>query len=138
MIEEHIIRQRIKEKGLKATKQRVAIYRELHKLGHASAEDIVKALKDKESKLTIATVYNVLDNFSYRGIANKRYSPENKMFFDINTYPHAHFYDQDNQLFTDYNDPELFEMLNNYLANKLNDTIKLERIEINIVGTKIN
>ena len=86
----------IRESGLKATPQRLAIYQTMRDLGHASADAVEEAIKEKCPSLTVATIYNVLESFVNVGLLVRRYSSNNKMYFDVNTYEHAHIYDVKN------------------------------------------
>ncbi len=112
------IKEKIHECGLKATPQRIAIYQAMEKLGHASADMLVDELNDVFPSLTIATIYNVLESFVENGILVRMYSANNKMYFDINTYEHAHLYDSEKNTHTDYNDPELITLIENYIRSK--------------------
>ena len=54
----------LKEKGLKVTPQRIAIYNMLKNTKeHPSAEGIYKALEQDNPTMSLATVYKTLDSF---------------------------------------------------------------------------
>ncbi len=131
------IKEKIHECGLKATPQRIAIYQAMEKLGHASADMLVDELNDVFPSLTIATIYNVLESFVENGILVRRYSANNKMYFDINTYEHAHLYDIEKNTHTDYNDPELITLIENYIRSKGNQlgNFKVSSVDIQLIGT---
>ena len=125
----------IQESGLKATPQRIAVYDTMKKLGHASADMVGDVLKETYPTLTKATVYNVLESFDDAGLLVKRYSSNNKMYFDVNTYDHVHLYDTARNGYKDYDDPELVALVNNYLANRKIPGFSIKKIDIQIIGT---
>ena len=128
------IKQKIRESGLKATPQRIAIYDAMQKLGHASADMVVEELNNVFPSLTIATIYNVLDSFVERGLVVRRYSSNNKMYFDVNTYEHAHFYDVNTNMHVDYTDPELIKLVTDYVNSKGLGKFKLSSVDIQLIG----
>ena len=96
------VKEKIQASGLKATPQRIAIYNVMEKIGHACADMVAERLKESFPSLTVATIYNVLDSFVSSGLLSKRFSSNNKMYFDINTHNHIHIYDGNNNSFTDF------------------------------------
>lgn len=128
------IKQKIRESGLKATPQRIAIYDAMQKLGHASADMVVEELNNVFPSLTIATIYNVLDSFVERGLVVRRYSSNNKMYFDVNTYEHAHFYDVNTNTHVDFTDPELIKLVTDYVNSKGLGNFKLSSVDIQLIG----
>ena len=131
-----LLREKIKEAGLKATPQRIAIYESMRKLGHASVDMVVEDLKGTFPSLTIATIYNVLESFVNAGLLVRRFSSNNKMYFDVNVYEHAHFYDQKENSYMDFNDPELVKMVMDYLSTKKIEKFNIKAVDIQLVGTK--
>lgn len=130
------IKDLIHESGLKATPQRIAIYQAMEKLGHASADMLAVELNEVFPSLTVATIYNVLESFVDKGLLVRRYSANNKMYFDINTYEHAHLYDTESNTHMDYNDPELIALIENYIKSKGNqlENFKISGIDIQLIG----
>lgn len=125
----------IQESGLKATPQRIAVYETMKKLGHASADMVSGVLTEIYPSLTKATVYNVLESFDRVGLLVRRYSSNNKMYFDVNTYDHVHLYDTARNGYKDYDDPELVALVNNYLSQKKIPGFSVKKIDIQIIGT---
>lgn len=126
----------IQNSGLKATPQRIAILGAMHKLGHASADMVADQLKDIFPSLTVATIYNVLESFVEKKIVVRRFSSNNKMYFDVNTYTHAHLYFKEENRYVDYDEPELLELVNDYFKNRKIPGFKIDSIDIQIVGSK--
>ena len=129
------IKEKIHESGLKATPQRIAIYSAMQKLGHASADMITGELAGVFPSLTIATVYNVLESFVEVGLLVRRCSSNNKMYFDVNTYGHAHFYDPCSNKHLDYEDRELVKIVTDYVNEKGLENFKLSSVDIQLIGT---
>lgn len=130
------LKSEIQKSGLKATPQRIAILGAMHKLGHASADMVAERLRDVFPSLTVATIYNVLESFLAKGLVVRRFSSNNKMYFDVNTHAHAHLYFVDDNHYSDYDDNELIELVNDYLKNKTIPNFKAKSIDIQIVGVK--
>lgn len=130
------IKEIIHGSGLKATPQRLAIYQAMRELGHASADAVGDCIKEKYPSLTVATIYNVLESFVNVGLLARRYSSNNKMYFDVNTYDHVHIYDVVKNSYIDYDDPVLMKMIQDYIATKSIPGFNLKTIEIQLVGTE--
>ena len=135
MTDMEAIKEKIRQSGLKATPQRLAIYSAMQKLGHASADMITEELAKVFPSLTIATVYNVLESFVTTGLLVRRCSSNNKMYFDVNTYGHAHFYDPVSNKHLDYEDLELVKIVTDYVNNKGLSNFKLDTVDIQLIGS---
>ena len=128
------IKEKIQHTGLKATPQRIAVYKEMQNLGHACADMVAENLKESFPSLTVATIYNVLDSFVEVGLLVKRFSSNNKMYFDVNTYDHVHFYDMQSNTHSDYSDPELVKLVIDYVNGKELGGFKLSSVDIQLIG----
>jgi Fe2+ or Zn2+ uptake regulation protein len=125
----------LKKHSLKATPQRLAVHQAMMDLGHASADMVTDAIKEKETaKVTVASVYNILTQMAMLGIYHYRMSSNNKMYFDVNTFKHIHFYDQTNHVFRDVIDDELVQMIESHLSRKRVKGYKIESFDIQLVG----
>ena len=132
-IEEY--KQILKHHSLKATPQRLAVHEAMISLGHASADMVTEAIEMKATtKVTVASVYNILTNLAMLGIYHYRMSSNNKMYFDVNTFEHIHLYDKENHVFKDVIDEELLNLINSHLARKRFKGYKVESIDVQIVG----
>ena len=128
-------KQLLKKHSLKATPQRLVVHEAMMSLGHASADMITEAIAEKgTTKVTVASVYNILTNLAMLGIYDYRMSSNNKMYFDVNTFGHMHLYDRESHSFKDVIDEELLNMIQNYLSRKKFKGYKVESIDIQIVG----
>lgn len=126
----------LKSHGLKATSQRMAVYEAMRTLGHASADSVCRTIQEQGGTATVATVYNVLESFAEHGILSRRFSSNNKMYFDVTTAPHCHFYDTVTDTIVDYDDPALNILVQEYTANHHLDGFELSGIDIQIIGHK--
>ena len=125
----------LKKHALKATPQRLAVHEAMMNLGHASADMVTDAIKEKEAaKVTVASVYNILTQMAMLGIYHYRLSSNNKMYFDVNTFKHIHFYDQTNHVFRDVVDDELVALIESHLSRKRVRGYKIEGFDIQLVG----
>lgn len=125
----------LKKHALKATPQRLAVHEAMITLGHASADMVTEEIKDKSTaKVTVASVYNILTQMASLGIYHHRLSSNNKMYFDVNTFKHIHFYDQANHAFRDVIDDELIMLIESHLSRKKVKGYKIEGFDIQLIG----
>ena len=125
----------LRKHSLKATPQRLAVHEAMMSLGHACADMVTQAIKEKgAAKVTVASVYNILTQMAMLGIYHYRMSSNNKMYFDVNTFKHIHFYDQTNHVFRDVIDDELVQMIESHLSRKRVKGYKVESFDIQLVG----
>lgn len=125
----------LKRHSLKATPQRLAVHEAMTSLGHASADMVTDFIAEKgTTKVTVASVYNILTNLAMLGIYDYRLSSNNKMYFDVNTFDHMHLYDRDNHVFKDVMDEELLALIHAHLGRKRFKGYKIEGIDIQLIG----
>ena len=82
----------LKKHSLKATAQRLAVHEAMMQLG----TDAIR--RNGKAKVTVASVYNILTQLALLGIYDYRMSANNKMYFDVNTFPHMHIYDRESHI----------------------------------------
>lgn len=125
----------LKKHSLKATPQRLAVHEAMVTLGHACADMVTsEILKQGKAKVTVASVYNILTQLAMLGIYHHRMSCNNKMYFDVNTFPHCHFYDQENHTYRDVIDDDLVAMIHSHLSRKRFRGYRIDGIDIQITG----
>ncbi len=125
----------LKKHALKATPQRLAVHEAMITLGHASADMVTEEIKEKSTaNVTVASVYNILTQMASLGIYHHRLSSNNKMYFDVNTFKHIHFYDQANHAFRDVIDDELIMLIESHLSRKKVKGYKIEGFDIQLIG----
>ncbi len=124
----------LRRHGMKATPQRLLVHETMLELGHASADMVWEAIRRKEEvKITVASVYNVLEKLASIGIYHHRLSSNSKMYYDVNTYPHIHLYDCENNTFRDIVDDELMGVIGRKLDKKRYRGYHIEDVDIQIV-----
>ena len=125
----------LKKHSLKATPQRLAVHEAMISLGHASADMVTEAIQAKgTTKVTVASVYNILTQLAMLGVYDYRLSSNNKMYFDVNTFGHMHFYDKENHVFKDVIDDDLLALIQSHLGRKRFKGYKVESIDIQLIG----
>ena len=125
----------LKKHSLKATPQRLAVHEAMINLGHASADMVTEAIEAKgTTKVTVASVYNILTNLAMLGIYDYRLSSNNKMYFDVNTFAHMHLYDKENHVFKDVIDDELISIIQSHLGSRRFKGYKIESIDVQLIG----
>ena len=125
----------LKRHGLKATPQRLAVHQAMMKLGHASADMVTDEIKKNgATKVTVASVYNILTNLALLGIYDHRMSSNNKMYFDVNTFKHLHIYDCENHEYRDVIDEELLDLVEKHLTRRKFKGYRIEDIDIQLIG----
>jgi len=78
--------------NIKATWQRIEIYKVLNSSNQClSADEILNMLKNKNFKISLATVYRNLELFVQNGIAVKS-TINRKHFFEIKKSSHYHYF----------------------------------------------
>ena len=86
--------QSLKNSPLKTTKQRVDIIKILFSEGnnHFTAENVHNKIEKLGLNISLATVYNCLNQFTENGIVKSVKTSCNKIYFDTNTTSHHHFF----------------------------------------------
>jgi Fur family iron response transcriptional regulator len=79
---------------LKVTEQRLAMVNLLFENGpaHFTAEDIYEEVSNRKVKISLATIYNCLNQFKEFGIIKAIKISSDKIFFDTNLKDHHHFF----------------------------------------------
>jgi Fur family peroxide stress response transcriptional regulator len=81
----------LKDKGLKVTPQRLAIYTCLrNSYSHPTAEDIYKEVVVSNPSISLATVYKTLDSFSKVGLVNELHIVNEHSNYDAHMEQHSH------------------------------------------------
>lgn len=124
----------LKEKGLKATPQRLAVHEAMLKLGHASADMVAEQMESAGfTRITIASVYNILSTLADLRVYSRRMSSNNKMYFDVNTFKHLHLYDRTCNEYRDVLDDELVGLVESRLKGRRFRGYTVDHVDIQIV-----
>ena len=88
------IADKLRTAGLRPTRQRVALAQMLFKTGdrHVTAEDLHEEAVQARFPVSLATVYNTLNQFTTAGLLREVAIDGAKTYFDTNTSNHYHFY----------------------------------------------
>lgn len=88
------IEQRVRNAGLRPTRQRLALAELLFAKGdrHLAAEDLHEEALEAGVAVSLATVYNTLHQFTGVGLLRILAMEGSKTYFDTNTSDHHHFY----------------------------------------------
>ena len=121
----NIYTKKLRESGLRPTKQRLKICEVLfstEKTFHFTINDLTKIIGEKLSeKISLATVYNTVHAFKKKGYLKEISINSDKSYFDTNVTEHHHFFDEDTNQLIDCHKDEI-------------DTVNVKK---NITGKKI-
>ena len=125
MINPRIYTDKLRESGLRPTRQRLKICEVLfsnEKTFHFTINDLTKIIEKKLSeKISLATVYNTVHAFKRKGYLKEISINSDKSYFDTNISEHHHFFDEDT----------------NELIDCGSDEIDSVNVKQNITGKKI-
>ena len=125
MINPRIYTDKLRESGLRPTRQRLKICEVLfsnEKTFHFTINDLSKIIDEKLSeKISLATVYNTVHTFKRKGYLKEISINSDKSYFDTNISEHHHFFDEDT----------------NELIDCGSDEIDSVNVKQNITGKKI-
>ena len=88
------IENRLRDAGLRPTRQRLALAGLLFGRGHrhVTAEQLHREARDAGLSVSLATIYNTLNQFTEAGLLRQVVTNGNYTFYDTNTDEHYHFY----------------------------------------------
>jgi Fur family iron response transcriptional regulator len=89
--------------GLRPTKQRLVLADWLFDGApkHVTAEQVRAAAVKMRAHVSLATVYNTLNNFTEAGLLRQVVIDGGQVFFDTNTDDHHHIFDENTRCLTD-------------------------------------
>ena len=107
----NIYTKKLRESGLRPTKQRLKICEALfssEKTFHFTINDLTKIIGEKLSeKISLATVYNTVHAFKKKGYLKEISINSDKSYFDTNISEHHHFFDEDTNELIDCSHDEI-------------------------------
>ena len=96
---------KLRSSGLRPTKQRIVIAKNLfntEKTFHFTVETLNKEInKSGNKKISLATIYNTVEAFKRAGHIREILTSNNKNYYDTNIKSHHHFYDPSTKELTD-------------------------------------
>ena len=95
--------ERLRLAGLRPTRQRLSLAAILFGAGdrHVSAESLHREALDARINVSLATVYNTLNQFKAAGLLREVAFEGDRTFFDTNTSNHFHYYLEDTEQLVD-------------------------------------
>lgn len=103
----------IRNAGLRPTRQRMALAKLLFEQGsrHVTAEKLHAEAQGKSIRVSLATVYNTLHQFTGAGMLREIVVDPARSYFDTTTHEHGHFFHEDTGYLEDImQDVQLAEM----------------------------
>ncbi|MCW5731139.1 MAG: transcriptional repressor [Alphaproteobacteria bacterium] len=88
---------RLRQAGLRPTRQRLALARQLFQHGdrHVTAELLHGEAERAGIRVSLATVYNTLHQFTAAGLLREVVVDAGRSYFDTNVRNHHHFFHED-------------------------------------------
>ena len=126
--------EKLRETGLRPTKQRVKICEVLfnrEKTFHFTINNLAKIISEElNEKISLATVYNTVHALQKNGYLKEISINSDKSYFDTNTSVHHHFYDEDihELIDCDENDVDSINVNKNITGKKINSVEVLIRV----------
>ncbi len=132
---DNFFREKLKEKGLKVTPQRIAIYEAVVRLNnHPTAENVIEYIKANHPNISVGTVYKVLDSLVENRLLKKVKTEKDIMRYDGVLSDHHHLYCTETDSIEDYQDDELNTLINEYFEKKKIRNFEIQDIKLQITG----
>ena len=129
------IRNKLIEKGLKVTPQRIAILEAIINLNnHPTADNIIDYIRNNHPNIATATVYKVLDALVANELIIKVKTEKDVMRYDAVMERHHHLYCSESDRIEDFVDTELNDMIEKYFDKKKIKGFKIEDVKLQIIG----
>ena len=135
-MDNELLKQKLSEKGMKITPQRMAILEAIYELNnHPTAENIIEFIRKTHPNVAIETVYKVLETLVENRLIKRVTTDRDFMRYDGIIENHHHLYCSTCDLIEDYHDAELDELLKKYFESKNIPGFKIEEFVLQIKGT---
>ncbi|UYZ64352.1 Fur family transcriptional regulator [Hymenobacter weizhouensis] len=133
------LRDRLARAGLRATRQRLLILECLLTLpGHPTAEQVHRQVAERESSISLGTVYKTLDSFVAAGLTRRVASAEGSARrYDADCTEHHHLFCTDTQEIIDYCDPQLDALIREFFAAKGLHNFEPHSFSLHVRGCKV-
>ncbi len=130
---------RLIEKGLKVTPQRIAILMAMNNLkNHPTADKIFEHVRQQNPNISLATVYKVLDVLVQNEIIRSVKTDRDTKRYDAIMDNHHHIYFSDSEKIEDFFDDNLTKILQSYFTENSIPNFSIEDIRLEIVGKHID
>jgi len=129
------IKNKLVDKGLKVTPQRIAILDAIYSLNnHPTAEMIMDYIKDTHPGVSSATIYKVLDVLVDKQLIKRVKTEKEIKRYDGILKNHHHLYGTKSHEIRDYMDEELDQLLDSYFRKHGIEDFEIEEIVLQING----
>lgn len=129
------IKDKLVEKGLKVTPQRIAILEAIYTLNnHPTAEMIMEYIKDTHPGIASGTIYKVLDVLIDNQLIKRVKTDRDIMRYDGITENHHHLYCFESEEIEDYRNVDLDHLLTEYFKQNGIENFEIEEIKLQIHG----
>ena len=129
------IRDKLVEKGLKVTPQRIAVLEAIYALNnHPTAEMIMEHIKETHPGIASATVYKVLDALEENQLISRVKTDKDIKRFDGITENHHHLYSSESEEIKDYVNAELDQLLDDFFKKNRIKGFSIEEIKLQLIG----
>jgi Fur family iron response transcriptional regulator len=129
------LRARLRQSGLRPTRQRMALAEILFTRGdrHISAESLHEEATVQRVPVSLATIYNTLHQFTEAGLLREVAVDGSKTYFDTNISDHHHFFVEDDNEVLDIPDGQIGvgrvpEPPPGYEISRIDVVVRLRRI----------
>ena len=106
---------KLRESGLRPTKQRIKICEVLFnstETFHFTIKDLVKIIENQANiKVSLATVYNTVHAFNKKGYLKEIPINSSQSYYDTNISHHHHFFDEDENKLIDIDQKDVDEVV---------------------------
>ncbi len=118
--------------GLRPTRQRLALARLLfgHGNQHVTAETLFERAQMAGIKVSLATVYNTLHQFTDAGLLRQVMVDTPRSYFDTNIADHHHFYFEDTGKIADIPHDRINQQINDISPTILPAGTSLSRVDV--------
>ena len=106
---------KLRESGLRPTKQRIKICEVLFnstETFHFTIKDLVKFIENQSNiKVSLATIYNTVHAFNKKGYLKEIPINSSQSYYDTNISHHHHFFDEDENKLIDIDQNDVDEVM---------------------------
>lgn len=132
------IRDKLAEKGLKVTPQRMRVMEAINKIdNHPTAENIITFIRKNDPNIGSGTVYKVLETLVEKRLITKVKTEKDIMRYDGIMENHHHLYCKECDYIEDFSNEELDKILHKFFEENQIDNFIIDDIKLNISGNFI-
>ncbi len=129
------IKDKLVEKGLKITPQRIAILEAIYTLNnHPTAEMIMEYIRDTHPGIASGTIYKVLDVLNENQLIIRVKTEKDIMRYDGILENHHHLYCSESEEIKDYMNKDLDQLLTDYFKQNGIENFEIQEIKLQING----